>query len=94
MYKSTDMRELKCKKKFKNFVAYLFKGYLSEGAKYPHTIWNYHEALSESDFCITTNSLENVNHHLKAKVGTGYLSRPFCPIISVYLYNYVLFVHI
>ena len=33
-------------------------------------------ALSEHDFTITTNSLENINGKLKSKVGTGFLSRP------------------
>ena len=34
------------------------------------------DILSWGDFCLTTNSLENLNGKLKAKVGLGYLSRP------------------
>ena len=41
----------------------------------PHYWWNYHEAVSQSDYCITTNCLENLNLRLKTKVGVGYCSR-------------------
>ena len=43
--------------------------------RFPHYWWNYHEALSQSDYCVTTNCLENLNLRLKTKVGVGYLSR-------------------
>ena len=72
-YSSPKMKGLK--KKFKLFVGYLCKNYLNENAKYPHTLWNYHSFLCQSDFTITTNALENLNGKLKSKCGTGYLSR-------------------
>ena len=63
------------KKKFKQFISYLCTNYLNENCRFPHSWWNYHGSLSQSDFCLTTNSLENLNGRLKTKVGVGYLSR-------------------
>ena len=64
------------KKKFKKCISYLCKNYLNaENCRFPHYWWNYHEALSQSDYCITTNCLENLNLRLKTKVGVGYCSR-------------------
>ena len=57
------------------FIAYLCRNYLNSNARFPHSWWNYHEVLSDSDFCLTTNSLENLNGKLKLKVGHGYCSR-------------------
>ena len=63
------------KRKFKQFIAYLCKNYLNQNCRLPHSLWNYHASLSESDYCLTTNALENLNGKLKAKVGQGFLSR-------------------
>ena len=72
-YASDEMKGFK--KKFKRFISYICKNYLNETCRFPHSWWNYHEALSGGDFCLTTNSLENLNGKLKTKVGVGYLSR-------------------
>ena len=72
----SDLKELKPRNDKMDNLSYLVDNYLSESARFPHHQWNYHMALSEHDFTITTNSLENLNGKLKAKVGTGFLSRP------------------
>ena len=72
-YKAPECK--KFKKKFKNFIKYLVNNFLKGTAKFPHSKWNYYEALSDSDFSLTTNSLENLNLKLKKIVGTGYLSK-------------------
>ena len=49
------------KRKYKSFISYLNRNYLSETAKFGHHKWNYYQSLCDDDFSITTNSLENVN---------------------------------
>ena len=72
------------KKKFKKCISYLCKNYLNaENCRFPHYWWNYHEALSQSDYCITTNCLENLNLRLKTKVGVGYCSRNKASFMSM-----------
>ena len=51
----------KLKRKWKCFVQYLVKIYLSENAKFPHRIWNYHYTiLNEHDRMSRQNALKKV----------------------------------
>ena len=49
------------KRKYKSFISFLNRNYLSETAKFGHHKWNYYQSFCDDDFSITTNSLENVN---------------------------------
>ena len=53
----------------------LCKNYFNPNCRFPHSWWNYHEALFNSDFYLSIDSLENLNGRFKTKVGVGYVSR-------------------
>ena len=73
-YRDPQMK--KYKKKYKLFIQYLYKNYLSPVAKFPHSRWNnYYSILIDNDPGISTNALENVNLKLKKLVGSGFLSQ-------------------